>query len=246
MRILHVTSPMMFGPDVVSLQNALFKQGFAPGPLDGRYGSTTSAAVIDYQKAHGIPVTGIVDEVTQKLLFSEPKSPPEPRPLSPKGLAALFEAVKHLGTKEDPSGSNQTPFGEWYGINGVPWCNIFVSYCFALNFSPVILCEGFKGAGVQPGKGCAYVPTTEAWLKATGQWVGRTRAFPGDIVIYNWGGQESEHIGIVESWGGGDGNPSGSFIAIEGNTSMGNDSDGGEVMRRTRRLSQVSGFGRIG
>ena len=38
----------------------------------------------------------------------------------------------------------------------------------------------------------------------------------------------------------------GDFEAIEGNTSAGNDSNGGEVMRRVRNLTQVDGFGRIG
>jgi hypothetical protein len=34
--------------------------------------------------------------------------------------------------------------------------------------------------------------------------------------------------------------------AVEGNTAVGNDSNGGEVMRRRRFLSQVDGVGRVG
>ena len=49
-----------------------------------------------------------------------------------------------------------------------------------------------------------------------------------------------DHIGIVEEYLGG-----GKFNAIEGNTSVGNDSNGGEVMRRLRYISQVDGFGRL-
>jgi hypothetical protein len=37
-----------------------------------------------------------------------------------------------------------------------------------------------------------------------------------------------------------------SFQAIEGNTGMGNDSNGGEVMRRQRLVSQVVAFVRVG
>ena len=37
----------------------------------------------------------------------------------------------------------------------------------------------------------------------------------------------------------------GQFSCIEGNTSYGNNSNGGEVMRRTRYVSQVNGFGRV-
>ena len=59
---------------------------------------------------------------------------------------------------------------------------------------------------------------------------------PGDVVIYDFpGGASTDHCGIVES-------VSADYVtAIEGNTAAGNDSNGGEVMRRTRPLSQVVG-----
>jgi hypothetical protein len=89
-------------------------------------------------------------------------------------------------------------------------------------------------------RGCTYVPTTEAWLHATGMWKGRTEPLPGDIAIYNWHGGLPDHIGIVEEYLGG-----GKFNAIEGNTGIGNDANGGEVMRRQRYFSDVNGFGRV-
>jgi hypothetical protein len=84
------------------------------------------------------------------------------------------------------------------------------------------------------------VPTTEAWLNATGMWLGRVEPQPGDIAIYNWDGGLPDHIGIVESF-----LTDGTFTCIEGNTSIGNDSNGGQVMRRKRHLNQVNGFGHI-
>ena len=101
------------------------------------------------------------------------------------------------------------------------------------------------GARAQPGagvnaRGCAYVPTTEAWLRATGLWIGRSTPAPGDIAIYNWDGGVADHIGIVEADLGG-----GTFHAVEGNTAVGNDSNGGTVMRRLRYAIQVTGFGRV-
>ena len=72
-------------------------------------------------------------------------------------------------------------------------------------------------------------------------WIGRVEPRPGDIAIYNWDGGEPDHIGIVESYAQG----GGTFTAIEGNTAIGNDSNGGEVMRRERCLTQVDGFGRV-
>ena len=53
-------------------------------------------------------------------------------------------------------------------------------------------------------------------------------------------GGQPDHIGIVERDLG-----DGRFLSIEGNTSSTNDSDGGAVERRTRRLDQVTGFGRV-
>ena len=90
-------------------------------------------------------------------------------------------------------------------------------------------------------RGCAYVPTVEAWLRVSGLWVGRTTPRAGDIAIFNWDGRGApEHIGLVEKPLGG-----GKFQSLEGNTSLVNDSNGGAVMRRTRLLSQVEGFGRV-
>ena len=59
---------------------------------------------------------------------------------------------------------------------------------------------------------------------------------PGDVVIYDFpGGALTDHCGIVET-------ATSSFVtAIEGNTAVGNDSNGGEVMRRTRSVKQVVG-----
>jgi hypothetical protein len=241
-RELMVTSPIMRGDDVLAVQTRLSALGYAPGPVDGAYGPTTAAAVKDFQASHDLAADGIVGPQTLAALLAAPvpgPPGPPPRPPSAIGLAALTEATRHLGVKEAPPGSNETPFGIWFGKNGVPWCNIFVSYCFQLG-AGYTLCNGFSGPGVVPGKGCAYVPTTEHWLSATGMWVGRTEPQPGDIAIFNWDGGQPDHIGIVQR---NDGN--GVFTTIEGNTSVSNNSDGGEVMQRSRHILQVDGFGRV-
>ena len=162
----------------------------------------------------------------------------EARRTSP-GVKALAEARRHLGLKEDPPGSNRTMFGAWFGADGVPWCAIFLSYCFDVG-AGIVLCAGDDGPGCN-ARGCAYVPTIRAWLRATGQWRDRdAAAAAGDIVVFDWDGGEPDHVGIVERP-----LPDGRLATIEGNTGIGDDTNGGEVMRRLRQRRPVAGFGRI-
>jgi len=246
MRELHVTSPMMSGQDVVDLQVRLQALGYSPGPADGYYGPTTAAALAELQ--HSVDPDGALaspgsytEALADRLALPVTAKTSPGRAPSSLGLLALAEAKKHLGLREDPPDSNRTPFGVWFGRDGVAWCAIFASYCFAVG-AKYVLCQGSRGSGIMAGKGCAYVPTIEAWLRSAGLWVGRTEPQPGDVAIFNWDGSGAKHVGLVESYVGG---PHGQFTTVEGNTAVGNDSNGGQVMNRLRHLSQVDGFGRI-
>jgi hypothetical protein len=155
------------------------------------------------------------------------------------GRRALAEALRHVGVRESPPGSNRTPFGRWFGADGVPWCAIFVSYCYSVG-AGVTLGRGWHGAGVSP-RGIAYVPTIEAWLRGTARALpDGMLPSPGDIAVFDWDGGLPDHVGIVIH-GGADGR----LTTVEGNTSVGNDSDGGEVMRRARHVAQVACFGHV-
>jgi hypothetical protein len=228
-RLLLVTSPLLEGDDVRAVQRRLATLGFDPGPIDGVYGPATERAVRAFQSSTGLVADGVVGPKTRASLAHAHPRPGEPG--GQIGRRALSEARRWLGTAEDPPGSNRTPFGAWFGLDGVPWCNIFVSYCFAVGAGTTIA-AGFHGAGCS-ARGCAYVPTTEAWLRATGMWLGRVPPLPGDLAIYNWDGGPPDHIGIVEHTDGA------TFAAIEGNA-------GGLVARRKRSLGEVEGFGRVG
>src|SRR5262249_30549667 len=197
-RLLLVTSPPLRGADVAAVQRRLTVLGFDPGLPDGLYGPATERAVRAFQASAGLDADGIVGPRTRTALAKA-----DPQPVTPEtvGRRALAEARRWIGTAEDPPGSNRTPFGAWFGLDGVPWCSIFVSYCFAVGAGYTIA-HGFRGAGCTR-RGCAYVPTTEAWLRATGMWLGRVPPLPGDIAIYNWDGGPPDHVGIVEGASGG-------------------------------------------
>jgi len=54
--------------DVMSMQQALKDKGQDPGPIDGRMGPRTRAALESYQKAEGLKATGRLDSETRTRL----------------------------------------------------------------------------------------------------------------------------------------------------------------------------------
>ena len=54
--------------DTRAAQEALKTQGFDPGPIDGRMGPRTRAALNDYQRKNDLPVTGMLDDATMTKL----------------------------------------------------------------------------------------------------------------------------------------------------------------------------------
>ena len=54
--------------DMRAAQDALKIQGFDPGPIDGRMGPRTRAALNDYQRKNDLPVTGMLDDATMAKL----------------------------------------------------------------------------------------------------------------------------------------------------------------------------------
>jgi peptidoglycan hydrolase-like protein with peptidoglycan-binding domain len=73
------------GDNVVrSLQRHLASAGSPPGPIDGRYGMLTEAAVRRFQSSHGLPATGVAGPRTLALLARTDASVRRSNPLSRK------------------------------------------------------------------------------------------------------------------------------------------------------------------
>lgn len=140
---------------------------------------------------------------------------------------ALNVARSKLGYVE--GANNWTEFGAWYGMQNVPWCAEFASYCLYVSGTPL---------SITTPKGFAYCPYGISWFKGNGRWHGDPR--PGDLVFFDWARDGiSDHVGIVEAVN------RGQITTIEGNTSSGasgSQNNGGGVYRRFRSANIV-GYG---
>ncbi len=67
----RVIGPLSVGPDVEAVQ------GFLRVTADGKFGETTKAAVVAYQKAHGLDADGVVGDATWKPLLFDLKLAPK-------------------------------------------------------------------------------------------------------------------------------------------------------------------------
>ena len=126
------------------------------------------------------------------------------------GAAALKTAETQLGVKEEGTntGAKVDEYLKAAGVPpGNPWCASFVTWSLAQNGHKM---EGGGWAAVQ-----TWVRNAEAG-KNDLQIVSAEDARPGDIVTYDWGGQEDfgadGHIGFLKSEV-----KDGKFTALEGN-----------------------------
>jgi hypothetical protein len=164
-------------------------------------------------------------------------SEPPPQPSRSAAFARLVRAKGEVGNKESPADSNNTKYGDWYGMNGQPWCAIFVTWADQTGEVPT--------SSVKRGSRYAYVPyiVTDARLGNNGLSV-TSSPKPGDVVCFDWTQDgEYQHVGLVDTPPDGRGN----FGTIEGNTAIsGDQSNGGQVMARERnRGSQGTVFVRV-
>ena len=135
----------------------------------------------------------------------------------------LTMARKELGNREEPPDSNNVKYNTaYYGreVSGsdLAWCAVFVWWLF-------------RECGMEKlyygGKKTAYVPALISWAKREGLIVKTPR--PGDLICFDFNGNgTADHIGLCESFDGSQ------ITTIDGNTGVGNEANGGAVLRRRR------------
>lgn len=133
-----------------------------------------------------------------------------------------------------PAGSNHVKYNTWfYGreVSGAsyPWCCVFLCWVFD---------QAGLGKLVRRTGGCT---TLMNWFKAQGRLVPAREAKPGDVVFYQFDKDAyADHVGIVEK------TDKNGITAIEGNTSVTSNDNGGAVMRRNRNWNCIMAVARPG
>jgi hypothetical protein len=247
-RFLHLTSPLMQGADVKVAQLRLHGDSdakfgnFHPGGADGEYGERSAAATrrgkhwLGYadKSINGVYGPRFDEYLTGRRALTPAMKLRRRRRLKraadkPLRLKVYEKAFSQIGIKESPAGSNRVKYSTWYGMIGA-WCAMFCSWCsdqaggkFHYAYCPYVVRDAKAGINAM-----RVVP-----------WADVRR---GDFPLYDWDRDGvADHIGVFESWI----QPGASFTAIEGNTAVGNDSNGGAVMRRTRYRPDVICFVRV-
>lgn len=252
---LVLTTPHIHGPRVKDAQWLLsghntFANANKPhqiqtytGAIDGEYGPESYAATkhakywLGYDTA---TIDGRFGQLIYKLLDGIEPLPAEYVTrrtqrinAAPTKVKALNFAETQIGTKESPFGSNMQKYGAWYGMNGVPWCAIFVSYC--------LYEVGYKTLQGNLWK-YSYVPTIaqDAAMGRNGMSLTKDPQ-PGDLVSYTFRGIPNAHVAFFSSWV----NPATNhfyFNDLAGNTGMSNLANGGEVLSGEQNISYVTHF----
>ncbi len=102
-------------------------------------------------------------------------------------IARMFADNKY---KEGPN--NYSLFGKWYGYNNIPWCAMFVSYCFNKAGAGAIV------ADAQTKKGFHSCTAAVKHFGHTNQVIPASKIQSGDIVFMNFRGtNEADHVGIA-------------------------------------------------
>lgn len=135
-------------------------------------------------------------------------------------------ALNEIGQTEKPSNSNKTKYGEWFGLNNVAWCGIFCSWVYSQ--------AGLQLPKIGYLKGFAGCQTAVNFFRTHNNITLSPK--PGDLVFFDWNSDgKHDHVGIFLEWivEGKE------FYSIEGNTSLTNQSNGGQVMKRIRKALNV-------
>ncbi|WP_338631880.1 peptidoglycan-binding protein [Clostridium baratii] len=218
------------GPEVKELQRLLINTGYGVGSYgaDGVFGAGTESAVKKFQAAKGLAVDGIVGPATWGALYGTGGTTHVsggPGVLKFVRVAEAQEFHERLDSKGE--GDNINPYGAWYGMNGVSWCAIFVSWCANQ--------AGILGSVVPRYH---YCEDAVNWYRSMGRYRTRPSGYIpkiGDVIFFYDASKPAPfyHTGIVTGY------ENGEVITTEGNA--------GHAVRHNLRYSRnywrIHGYG---
>jgi hypothetical protein len=219
------------GPQVKLIQEMLCFQRYSI-LIDSDFGPATEHAVELFQEDMHIPVTGMVDKLTNEELMSSLDALKNIKPFNGTLNEAIFDmAHKHLMVHPiEIGGQNCGPFVRFYmeGKEGVdyPWCAGFVS---------TVILQAFKAIN--------KIPTNFKYQMSTNQMLHDAKTY-GTLVDYPISGglflvmkkadhTQVEHAGLVMSYN----SAKGVIETIEGNTNDEGSREGYEVCSRIRQIT---------
>ena len=114
---------------VREVQRRLVRRGYRPGPVDGRFGARTRAAVLWFQTKHGLPRTGRVDAASVATLRQTTRSSRTPAtagaPSPPSAAQQEAGALARMSPPATSTGSQRTlvllGLMIWLGLVAIVW-----------------------------------------------------------------------------------------------------------------------------
>lgn len=174
-------------------------------PTDGVFTEETRNAILSFQTENGLDPDGQVGPATWTKLFQLYKVP-----IPKTGIEKFVAVAKHEldWNYQEDNANNITPYGQWYGANGNPWCAMFVSWCAS---------QANIIDSVVPRY--SWCPSGASWYKNQGRYRRPASGYVpkiGDVIFfYNAEKGRVAHTGIVI------GGSNSSVSTIEGNSSDG-------------------------
>jgi hypothetical protein len=196
-RTLHLTNPLMTGPDIKHLQELL--AAYHPGEVDGEYGPATAAAVKQAKWVLGYP-DAKCDQAAGPQLISYLEGAKPPADFEARRATRRHDQAKSLTMREQIvavgrwgiQNESQIHYQQSRPIDGLHEAQKLPLHTDCSGFST--LCYAWSGAPDPNGlkySGAGYTGTLLQSMRR----IPKSAVQPGDLVV--WGAAPGHHVALV-------------------------------------------------
>jgi uncharacterized protein (TIGR02594 family) len=197
--------------EIRDVQKALKREGFDPGPIDGVWGRRSISALKSFQESKGLTVDGVIGPESLQAL-SVPGRRPDPNAGSTPATPLVWyeEALRQLGTREDPGPASNPKILQWASARGIPyrgddipWCGLFVAHCIGSTLTGEPLPSNPLGARNWAKFGTRCSPSLGAvlvfWRGSRNGGLGHVGFYHGedDVAFRVLGGNQSDSVSVA-------------------------------------------------